>query len=86
MLCSHASLMCYHHRCSTIFEFSVQFPDILHSHYVINIRLYQVVMDFVAENMLRPQKNWNTPLHFSWDSTSNVIAIACQLIPITTSD
>jgi len=54
VLSSHASLMCYHHRCSIIFEFSVQFPDILHSHYVITTHLCQVAVDFVAENVLRP--------------------------------
>jgi len=46
--------MCYHHRCSINLEFSLQFPDILHSHYVIAIHLYQVAVDFVAENVLRP--------------------------------
>jgi hypothetical protein len=63
---------------STVFELSAPFSDMLHYHYSITLRRYQLVVNFDGKTFLG-RKSRITLRTSSWDQVSPVI-IAHQLI------
>jgi len=69
---------------STVFELSAQFSDMLHAHYSITLRCYQLMVNFDGRTFLG-RKSRITLRTSSWDQVSRVV-IAHQLIPLEAFD
>ena len=69
---------------STVFEVFAQFSDMLHSHYSVTLRRYQLVVNFDGKTFLG-LKSRITLRTSSWDQVSRVV-IAHQLILLEAFD
>jgi hypothetical protein len=64
----------------SFFEISAQFSDTLHSHYAINVYLYETAVTSMVE-VCFAHKNRITPRTSLRDQFSHVLATAHQLVP-----